>query len=281
MNDSKPDFIICGVQKSGTTSLQKYLSQHKNIKFQPPGTEIHFFDNPEKYEKGESEFLKFFEEVKSNRLIAQSTASYIYDYVPERMSKYVPKTKLIFILRNPVDRAYSHFWHANSKYREKLSFEDALKIEHKRISKDYWHLINYSYFSSGLYMKMIENFLKFYKKEQIHIVILEELKNNIVPEINKICNFLEIPVIEKLQSKKAYNQTKISKNKFIGKIFNNKFTRTNKIFYPLYMFHNKFLGKKYPKMKPETRKILLEKYIADIESLEEFLNKDLRFWKQK
>ena len=275
----KPDFIICGVQKCGTTSLLKYLSQHKQIEFQPGGTEIHFFDNSENYKKGQTEFNKHFKNRNSNVLIGQSTSTYIYDYIPERMFKYAPDTKLVFILRNPINRAYSHFWHANSKNRENLNFEEALKKEDSRIKKDYWHLINYSYFNSGIYMNMVESFSEYYNKKQMHFVILEELKANPVNEINKILDFLKLDRIINLKTEKAYNQTKVSKFSLFGKLFNNRFTRNSKLLYPLYIFNNKYFSNKYPIMKQETRNALLEKYIKDIEELEIFLNKKLDFWK--
>ena len=127
---------------------------------------------------------------------------------------------------------------------------------------------------------MIKSFLKFFKKEQMHFVILEELKTNPTEHINKILQFLETDKLEKLKTEKAYNQTKVSKYKFFGKLFNNKITRNSKYLYPLYIFNNKYLSEKYPKMHIKTRKKLLEKYYKEIEELETYLNKNLNFWKK-
>ncbi len=279
-NSIKPDFIICGVQKCGTTSLLKYLSQHRQITFSPPDTEIHFFDNPVNYKKGISEFSKHFKTKKLNGLIGQSTSSYIYDYVPERMFEYVPDAKLIFILRNPVNRAYSHYWHAFSKNRESSSFEQALEKESDRIALDYFHLINFSYFNTGLYMKMLHSFLNYFKKNQMYCVILEELKTNPLDELNKIFKFLQLPFIESLKTEKAYNQTKIANFKITNKLLNNKLTRNHKLLYPFYQFHNRYLSRPYPQMNYLTKNNLNRKYLSEIEELEKFLNKDLSIWKK-
>jgi len=277
----KPDFIICGVQKSGTTSLHKYLEQHQSIKFEPKVIEVHFFDNPEQYSQGEEEFTKHFNGRNTNKLIGQATSSYIYDFVPERIHKYTPDTKLIFILRNPVERAYSHYWHAKSKKREDLSFEKGLQEENNRIHKDYFHLTNYSYFSTGLYMKMIESFLKYFKKEQLHFVILEELKADLATEIKEITDFLGVDEVQQLKKAKVYNQTKVGKYKFFEKIFNNRITRTSKVLFPLYMFNKNYLSNKYPKMRSKTKALLTEKYKQDILELENFLGRKINAWRNK
>lgn len=275
-----PDFIICGVQKCGTTSLLKYLSEHKQIRFQPPGTEVHFFDNNTHFEKGKAEFTKHFKPAEENILIGQSTSTYVYDYIPERIYKYTSNTKLIFILRNPADRAYSHYWHAKSKRRESLSFEQALEEEKNRIQKDYFYLINYSYFNTGLYMNMIDSFLKYFRKEQMLFLVLEELVKNPQKEIKKVTDFLKLPPLDTIETAKPFNQTKVGRYKVIETLFNNKITRNSKILYPLYHFNSKYLSKKYPEIKPETKQMLMSRYSENISRLEEYLNKDLNIWKK-
>ena len=271
----KLDFIICGVQKSGTTSLQHYLSKHSQINLSE-NQEVHFFDDSEQFKQGKALFFSGFS-LKKDVLNGQTSSTYIYDYVPKRMVEYVPEAKLIFILRNPTQRAYSHYLHACSKYREPYSFEKALQIENDRISKDFFHLRNYSYFNTGLYSKMIQSFLEFYPKQKMHFIILEELTQNPDKELNAVFKFLDIePTV--IDTSSVYNKTKLSKNKIIGKIFNNNLTRTNRLFYPLYLFHKHFLTKDYPKMNTETRLLLNKKYSSEITKIENLLNKKLNIW---
>jgi len=131
-----PDFIIIGVQRGGTTSLYKYMTKHPKI-IPALKKEIHFFDN--KFGKGlswyESQFMQnpFFCLLKRKRksedtITGEASPYYIYHpHVPKRISKILPNVKLIAILRNPIERAFSHYNHEVRLGAEKLSFEDALK----------------------------------------------------------------------------------------------------------------------------------------------------------
>jgi len=273
----KPEFIVCGVQKSGTTALSYYLSKHRNISMMPKG-ETHFFDNNENYQKGPDAF-DFLTKADEKKIIGQNSSTYIYSYVPERIKKYFPHVKLIFILRNPVSRAYSHYWHAVSKFREDLSFEDALNVEEERISKSLFHLMNYSYKSSGHYMEMISNFLEFFPKEQMYFIIFEQFKKDPKTEINNYLKFIgqkpfeEIPALRKHKS-----TTRIPKNKTAGKLLYNQFTRKYGFCYPLVYTYKKIFSKDYPPMKQTTKDELINYYAVNNQSLAQFLKKDLSFW---
>ena len=112
LNDNKkilPDFIVGGVPKSGTTSLGIYLSRHPDIQIKKE--ECHFFDEHDVDDIDRYHY--FFDDYENSvKIIGERTPSYFYDYeVPNRVKKIVPKVKLIFLFRNPVDRAYSDYWH--------------------------------------------------------------------------------------------------------------------------------------------------------------------------
>ena len=140
---SLPDFIIIGAMKSGTSILyNKFLSQHPCIQ-RATKKEIHFFDN--KYSKGILWYKSHFPTLKEknnfkvknsqNMLIGEASPFYIfYPHTARRVYEVLPKVKLIAILRNPVDRAYSHYHHIVRNNKENLSFEAAIESEPKRIS---------------------------------------------------------------------------------------------------------------------------------------------------
>lgn len=87
-------------------------------------------------EKAKNGMKKKFRDCESNKKIGEKTPYYMYHpKVPERMNEIIPEAQLIFILRNPVDRAYSHYWHEVRKGRERFSFEGAIEKEEKRIQK--------------------------------------------------------------------------------------------------------------------------------------------------
>ncbi len=116
-----PDFLIIGVQKGGTTSLWYHLKEHPQIQMSPNfigknsigkinTKEVHFFDNPKQWGKGISWYKSLFNE--NSQLQGEATPDYVSDFnAHERMYKDVPNAKLIVILRNPIDRAYSAYNH--------------------------------------------------------------------------------------------------------------------------------------------------------------------------
>ena len=145
-----PDFLIVGVAKSGTTSMYNYLIEHPtihpiNIEKEyryPLKKEVRFFDRyynlgtrwykahfPLKFSKFVQKNLK-----KNSFLTGESTPAYFHNpLVPKRVKQLLPKVKLIFLLRNPIERAFSHYKHNKKLNFENLTFEEAIKIESKRL----------------------------------------------------------------------------------------------------------------------------------------------------
>lgn len=128
-----PDFIIIGAQKCGTTSLFNYLSKHPDVSL-PEEKEIHFFDKF--YNKGINWYKKNF--LNDGMLTGEATPYYIYHpHVTVRISSCCPNAKLIVMLRNPIDRAYSNFSMEKQRNNEPLAtFEEAIAAEPKRINHD-------------------------------------------------------------------------------------------------------------------------------------------------
>lgn len=147
---SLPNFIIVGAAKAGTRALIDYLDQHNEIYTYPD--EIHFFSK--NYNKGIDWYQKFFKNVNDEKAIGEKSPSYFTSSkTPERIFQNIPDVKLIFLLRNPVDRAYSHYWHAVRGGRIKNGFEEKIKNEGNNILE------------TGKYAKYINKYLKFFKKE--------------------------------------------------------------------------------------------------------------------
>ncbi len=218
---NKPDFLIIGAQKCGTTSLFFYLSQHPDI-VMPEIKEIHFFDL--QYEKGIKWYYNLFPKTSIIKKTFTGEASPYYLFnplVPERVFKHLPNIKLIVLLRNPVDRAYSHFMHEKKYNHEDLdSFEEAVEIENIRTDEDEKKLIageiqnsesfqRYSYLKRGLYHKQISMWLQYFELEQFCFIKSEDFFRNPENEINQICNFLGI------RESVTYNQTPLNANMYI------------------------------------------------------------------
>ena len=197
-----PNVIVIGVVRSGTTSLYHYLAQHPSIS-KSAYDELGYFDS--NYELGlnwyKSLFPTIFEkkklEQKNKKFITYDvTPFYIYnEKVPIRIKKIIPNSKLILILRNPVDRAYSNYFITNQKKK----FEDVI-IEEKEILKtikekngeEYYKFVHTSLLARGFYAEQLERWYKIFPENQIFIVKSEDFAVKTNKIMNKIFNFLEL-----------------------------------------------------------------------------------------
>jgi len=147
---SLPDFYIIGAQKSGTSSLYDCLCQHPGI-IHRLQKEIHYFNNPIRKSRGLDFYKAHFSSCSSREQISkkigykplegEATPFMVHPWIPKWVSQATPKAKLIVIVRNPIDRALSHYHHNQRRGRENLSFADAIESEEERINGDLARLL--------------------------------------------------------------------------------------------------------------------------------------------
>ena len=203
---SLPDFIIIGAQKCGTTSLYNFLVQHPHIN-SAIQKEIHFFD--QRYSKGMNWYRSRFPFLSKGAMTGEASPNYIFDpHTPKRIFEHLPSIKLIVLLRNPVDRTYSHYHHnlrANQwdKDRETLSFEEAIWQEGDRLSGELEKMLanqdyfshkrkHYSYLARGIYAEQLERWFDVFPRSSFFIIEDQELYSNTEATLQKICEFLEL-----------------------------------------------------------------------------------------
>jgi hypothetical protein len=199
-----PDFVIVGTMKGGTTSMFQYLSQHPQIN--PPfRKEIKFFDIH--FPKGLMWYRAHYPlwaKMSDGALTGEATPYYIFHpLAARRMAETLPDAKLIFMLRNPVDRAYSHYSHIHRVGREPLSFEDAIAAEPDRLAGEaekimadpnystFTH-VHYSYLSRGRYVEQMPRWLDLFPRERILILPSEDLSAEPAATFQKVLEFLEL-----------------------------------------------------------------------------------------
>lgn len=197
---SLPNFMCIGAAKSGTTTLYDILRQHPEV-FIPSFKEPHFFDIDENYKNGIQWYEKtYYYSVKKEKCIADFTPSYFFDrQVPKRIFSAIGESiKFIVLLRNPVDRAYSHYLHSVRDEHEVLTFEQALKQEKERVEKyaaegDYLSYLRHSYSGQGLYGEMTERYMHYFSLDQFLFIHFEEefLKER-EKTIERIYDFLNL-----------------------------------------------------------------------------------------
>jgi hypothetical protein len=194
-----PDAMVIGAMKSGTSSLHYYLTQHPQV-VPPLRKEVHYFDL--NFGRGESWYRANFGRAGQHGVNIDSSPYYLFHpQVPQRAHALVPEARLIVLLRDPVRRAYSHYWHERDKGREPLSFEDAIAAEPDRVSRDHERLANgeierseahqyFSYLARGRYAEQLERWLRVYPREQLLVLRFEDLAQEPLPVVNSSLHFL-------------------------------------------------------------------------------------------
>jgi hypothetical protein len=206
-----PDFLIIGAQKAGTTALFGYLRWHPQVTG-PSFKEVSFFDRH--YARGEAWYRAHLPARPRHWLVkrrhgrwpsvGEASPSYLFHpLAAERVAELIPEARLIAILRNPVDRAFSHYQHEVALGREPLSFEEALDEEEHRMrgeeermlrdrsyfSHSWW---NYTYVARGRYAEQLERWFAAFSREQLLVLLSEELLEQPAETYARVTDFLGV-----------------------------------------------------------------------------------------
>ncbi len=251
-----PNWICIGVPKAGTTSLSHCLKTHPEI-WIPETQRTHFFDSPDYY-KGMNWYLKkYYSGADRGGAVGElSPTFFIHKDVPRRIkTRLGKKIRLLVILRNPVDRAWSFYCHNYEVFRtvpfrptEDLTFEEALLSEPERMrdrneyKSTHCHGMWLAYFYTGLYAKHLKYWFTVFDRDQFLIIIFEDLINNSNRVLDMITDHLQV----------------------------SRFSS-----YPEF---KKMSSYSRPGLKESTRRMLQEKYEPHIRELEELLGRRLSSW---
>jgi hypothetical protein len=286
----KPNFFCVGAQKASTTTLHEILKNHPQI-YLPKCKETHYFNRDENYINGLDWYLKeYYSDVENEKAIGEIAPNYMYiEQAAERIYNDLGgDLKLIFIFRNPAERAYSNFLMSVKQKHEIYSFKKAIALEPKRRAEKYPPVFHY--INRGFYDVQVQRLLQYFKKENMMFLVFEKdiVKNQKIT-ISNILEFLDIESFEfdkdikanpaeKMRSRKLYN-TLYSKNLFttIGKaIIPNKDAR-EKVRGVFARMNTKKYGKK--KELDSLRRYLIDDvYKQSILNLENIIDRDLSLW---
>ena len=174
-----PDFFIGGVQKGGTTTLHWRLKEHPEIFIPDWPQEIHFFDDEKNFARGLGWYETLFEGYDGQRAVGQTSPLYLYHpAVPERIERAVPNARFLFILRNPTERAYAHYWHSVKKGYEPLDFAAALEAEPERVRRGGRQRRDHSYVDRGRYARQLARFIDRFGRERVHVLLQDRLRSD-------------------------------------------------------------------------------------------------------
>jgi hypothetical protein len=296
-----PNFFLIGAAKAGTTSMHDVLRQHPEI-FLAKRKEPSFFNTEEHYARG----LKWYQETHFNNANGfprrgESTSTLLYwsmSVVPRIMETYGDrKTKFIAIFRDPVQRAYSHYWMQVHNSSETLSFEDALANEGERLHKDWEYLKKLGrehrgYYRGGCYATLLQPFLENFPRQDFAFVLLDDFQHNFSETMAGLANFLGVQSDFKFRPVKS-NSSSVPKNPAFDRFLNNPPSRVYNLLKPIarhfpyyWLFQLKRRLKRvnlrqqsYPPMNIDTEHELRRRYCDEIEHLEIILERDLSSWK--
>jgi Sulfotransferase domain len=223
-----PDFVIVGAKRGGSTSLYNYVLDHPAIVPLFPSRQHikgpHYYDT--RYANGLTWYRSHFPLEAGGHHLARPAlhpvmcgeASPYYLFHPlaaERLARDYPQVRIIAVLRDPVERAYSHFKERTHHGGETLSFADALAAEPDRLRGEEERIIaepgyvsaeheNHSYLAQGRYLDMLPRWFKLFPREQVHIAVSEEFYADPDRQVNEVWKFLGLPP-HRLRNQKRYN----------------------------------------------------------------------------
>ncbi|MGJ8639899.1 MAG: sulfotransferase domain-containing protein [Opitutaceae bacterium] len=206
-NRRKVDFVICGTQKGGTSALDVYLREHPEI-CMADKKEVHFFDQNEHFTSAKPDYSKYhayFRPNRSHKLVGEATPIYMYwNEAPKRIRDYNPNMKLIALLRNPIERAYSHWNMEHGRDRDDLPFFEAIKNEEERCreASPEQHRV-YSYIDRGFYLKQLQNIWEFFPKDRLLVLKSDDLNEKPKETLDQVCDFLEVSEFQAITEKKV------------------------------------------------------------------------------
>jgi len=296
-----PNFIIIGAARTGTTSLYYYLQQHEDI-FMSPCKEPGFFAFEGQTELIEpsgrrtlpphstiwEEYLKLFEKATIEKAVGEASTLYLYHHeAPERIRSRVPDAKLIAILRNPVERALSHYLYNSSRSLEPCSsLNEALMVEEDRIANAFSPAFHYR--RRGLYAEQLNRYLNLFPKEQLLIFLHEDLIAHSLSAVQEIFQFVGVDSEFIPDMSVIYNPSGKRRLSFMSRVHKSKsfLKSAAKRVIPQSLRMSVVQWEKWrnvspiekPEVPSELRKELIEYYRDDVLRLQKMIRRDLSHW---
>ena len=290
----KIDLMIIGAQKAGTTSLQNYLNEHPEI-LGHPQIEFGFFKDDAMYANGyEKEFSRHFTAGNINTakaVVAKNTGMYDSEKALERLRQHNPDCKLVFIVREPVSRAYSSY--SMEKFNGLLT-RDFSEIKDVIEEKRFDDMMYRFFIRLGLYSEFLKSIYKFFPENQIKIVLFEKLGKDPAGVCREIFQWLNIDPSFTPSTEKEYNKTQKPKSVLVSNILMRLRSNDNvikkvakkvlpyKVFTRLgtFLIESNKSSKRTKPISPEIKEYLQQFFAPYNKELEELAKIDLNGWRK-
>lgn len=269
-----PDFLIIGAMRSGTSSLARYLRAHPSICLATK-KEVHFFDR--NFDRGTEWYARHFPCDHAGHRTGEATQTYLFDEAAlDRMATVVPDSRLIVLLRHPIDRAYSHYWLNRARGREDLDFETAIEAEPQRVGNGGLNeLFWYSYLGRSRYAGQLRALTQRYPRDQVLVHLFEDLRDSPARIYESICRFIGVDdgyrppnlgaVVNPYVTFRSLALRGLSR-RLPGRL-HRAVGRLNA------------RADAYPPMAPDFRRRLVDEFEDEVAALESWLARDLSAWR--
>ena len=295
-NKEKPlmKLMIVGSQKSGTSSLLRYLAQHPDI-YTHPQPEMTYFLQDHEYERGYGRaYAKYFSKCPSDKtLIAKNVMVMCSEERMQRIYEHNPEIQLVILLREPVSRAYSAYWWARRRGWENIkTFEEALAFEEERLTEDWFKWRQCLYKFNSTYYPHINNIISQFGEKNVHCILTDELKTNAEKVCQRLFNLIGVRTEFQPLVEEKHNQAAIPRSESFGFLFTQFLASRNplrrairklvpdaaafKIRKTILDFNNKPFSP--PPINPQTQKTLTRYFEPYNGQLAQLLGQDLSHW---
>jgi hypothetical protein len=292
-----PNLLILGAAKAGTTSLYEILAAREGV-YMSFVKEPMFFSRDDYYSRGTEWYAQtFFAGSEGFALRGEATPHYLYwaDKVAARIRESLPDPdlKLVIILRDPVDRAYSWYWNMIKEGEEQLSFEAALAQEPARLKNNHEGLRSkgsmiFGYLKGSMYSGQIREFLKVFPREKLYFLIQEDLRSPESKPLQGLFDFLGLAPIGAGMAPKKSNPSTLPQSRTLQSWLRNpsaikdvaKRLLPFRLRYSLkqYLMRGNTRSFDYPAMSPQTRAELRRELASEIAEQQLILGRDLSHW---
>lgn len=298
----RPTFLIIGAAKAGTTSLYNYLRQHPDV-FMPEVKEPRFFayvdeppamvgpgDEASNEESGavysQEAYERLFPDTLDVTAAGEASVNYLYsETAPRRIHEYVPDVELVAVLRNPIERAYSHYLHLLRAGREPLrDFRAALAAEQERREAGWewsWH-----YTRMGFYHKQLTRYLEYFDRDQLHVYLFDDFRDDNLAVTQDVYRAIGVDADVRPSDAITHAKTGVPISDWFQRFILNPdhpIRRAARSVLPervrtrgMKMLQNVNLSK--PDMDPSVRAELAALFEDDVRRLEQLLGRDLSHW---
>jgi hypothetical protein len=295
-----PNFFIVGAAKSGTTALYRYLRRHPEI-YLPAVKEPRFFSydasdatsyaGPGARElidsvvKDRATYESLYEGVTREKAVGDASPSYLVSPIAaRRISETVPDARIIAVLRDPVERAYSHFvYNVHDGWEDEKDFERVLALREQREREHWWR--KWDYVGNGFYHEQLSRYFEAFEPDRIQVHLYEDLRDDPRHLVGELLRFLGVDPAVPLDVSARYNASGLPKSERLNRLLSgpNPVRAGAKALLPgglrariRSQVERRNLHK--PEMSPRARALLCHVYRDDVSRLEQLIGRDLSSW---